>query len=403
MFKKSLVAVAVLGAAAFSAQAADVQLYGVIDYGFQYSEKDDGISKATHNFDMKSGINSASRFGLKGVEDLGNGYKVGFVLENGFNADDGTLGGADDGRLFDREAHLFVASEFGQLGFGRVGELASGNGTYGIYGGAVSPFSTGWGGVYGHKAVMAGDFGRLDNAVTYKSPKFAGVTLFAQYSFDKNSKADNDDRDNGLTGADKVEFEGHGREGAASVDRQYALGATFNAGNLNLVGIVTKANQASNWPAIAENAQGTHAPVPASSDKMDDPLTVSLGGNYDFGVAKLFVATQYFQDSKLNVGVLQKGQGSTFDGYGLQVGVNVPVFGGNAKAALGYMDGEDQTDAKKDMSRVNFSVGYDYPLSKRTFLYTGAGYMQDDYDVKVGTNDDSAHTWAVNAGLVHKF
>ena len=83
--------------------------------------------------------------------------------------------------------------------------------------------------------------------------------------------------------------------------------------------------------------------------------------------------------------------------------MNVPAFGGNAKAALGYMDGEDQSDAKKDMSRVTFSVGYDYPLSKRTFLYTGAGYMQDDYDVKVGTNDDSAHSWAVNAGLVHKF
>lgn len=389
MFKKSLVAVAVLGAAAFSAQAADVQLYGVIDYGFQYSEKDDGISKATHNFDMKSGINSASRFGLKGVEDLGNGYKVGFVLENGFNADDGTLGNSD--RLFDREAHLFVASNWGQLGFGRVGQLASGNGTYGIFGGSVSPFSTGWGNVYGHKAVMAGSFGRLDNSLTYKSPAFAGVTAFAQYSFDTDSKADNDSRDDETL--DKVQ---HGREGSASVNREWALGATFNAGNLNLVGVVTQTNLASNWGKIDNVGE-------AYSEKKDDPLTVSLGGNYDFGVAKLFVATQYFKDAKLNVGALQSGQATTFDGYGLQVGVNVPAFGGNAKAALGYMDGEDQSDAKKDMSRVNFSVGYDYPLSKRTFLYTGAGYMQDDYDVKVGTNDDSAHSWAVNAGLVHKF
>lgn len=389
MFKKSLVAVAVLGAAAFSAQAADVQLYGVIDYGFQYSEKDDGISKATHNFDMKSGINSASRFGLKGVEDLGNGYKVGFVLENGFNADDGTLGNSD--RLFDREAHLFVASNWGQLGFGRVGQLVSGNGTYGIFGGSVSPFSTGWGNVYGHKAVMAGSFGRLDNSLTYKSPAFAGVTAFAQYSFDTDSKADNDSRDDETL--DKVQ---HGREGSASVNREWALGATFNAGNLNLVGVVTQTNLASNWGKIDNVGE-------AYSEKKDDPLTVSLGGNYDFGVAKLFVATQYFKDAKLNVGALQSGQATTFDGYGLQVGVNVPAFGGNAKAALGYMDGEDQSDAKKDMSRVNFSVGYDYPLSKRTFLYTGAGYMQDDYDVKVGTNDDSAHSWAVNAGLVHKF
>ena len=394
MFKKSLVAVAVLGAAAFSAQAADVQLYGLVDYGFQYAEKDTGAGKATHNFDMKSGMNSGSRFGLKGVEDLGNGYKVGFVLENGFNADDGTLGTSS--RLFDRESLLFVDSAWGQVGFGRVGQLASGNGTYGIYGGSVSPFSTGWGNVYGHKAVMAGSFGRLDNSLTYKSPAFAGVTVFAQYSFDNDSKADNDGRD---TVAEEVQ---HGREGSASVDREWALGATFNAGNLNLVGVVTQTNLASNWGANKD------AGLPAARADVDDPLTVSLGGNYDFGVAKLFVATQYFKDSKLNVGVLQDGQGKTFDGYGLQVGVNVPVAGGNAKAVLGYMDGEDQAklaknEKAKDMTRINFSVGYDYPLSKRTFIYTGAGYMQDDYDVKLEGKDDSAHSWAVNAGLVHKF
>ena len=395
MFKKSLVAVAVLGAAAFSAQAAYVQLYGLVDYGFQYAEKDTGAGKATHNFDMKSGMNSGSRFGLKGVEDLGNGYKVGFVLENGFNADDGTLGNSD--RLFDRESHLFVASNWGQLGFGRVGQLASGNGTYSIYGGSVSPFSTGWGNVYGHKAVMAGSFGRLDNSLTYKSPAFAGVTVYAQYSFDNDSKADNDKRD-----PIKDEEVQHGREGSASVDREWALGATFNAGNLNLVGVVTQTNLASNWGANKD------AGLPAARADVDDPLTVSLGGNYDFGVAKLFVATQYFKDSKLNVGVLQDGQGKTFDGYGLQVGVNVPVAGGNAKAVLGYMDGEDQAklaknEKAKDMTRINFSVGYDYPLSKRTFIYTGAGYMQDDYDVKLEGKDDSAHSWAVNAGLVHKF
>lgn len=372
MFKKSLVAVAVLGAAAFSAQAADVQLYGLVDYGFQYAETDNGVDKSTHAFEMKSGMNSGSRFGLKGVEDLGNGYKVGFVLENGFNADDGTLGNKD--RLFDREALLFVDGAWGQVGFGRVGQLASGNGTYGLFGGSVSPFSTGWGGVYGHKAVMAGSFGRLDNTVVYKSPTFAGVNVLAQYSFKNDSKA---------------EYVGDAREGSAEVDREYALGATFNAGNLNLVGVVTQTNVAS-----------------ASAAKYDskDPLTVSLGGNYDLGVAKLFVATQYFKDSGLNVKVLQETQAKTFDGYGLQLGVNVPVAGGNVKAALGYMDGEDQSDAKKDMTRINFAVGYDYPLSKRTFVYTGAGYMQDSYDkVSDKKHDDSAHTWAVNAGLVHKF
>lgn len=41
---------------------------------------------------MKSGTRSGSRWGIKGVEDLGNGYSVGFILEQGFNSDDGSVG-----------------------------------------------------------------------------------------------------------------------------------------------------------------------------------------------------------------------------------------------------------------------------------------------------------------------
>lgn len=36
MFKKSLIAVAVLGATAFSVQAADVTMYGKVDTGLQF-------------------------------------------------------------------------------------------------------------------------------------------------------------------------------------------------------------------------------------------------------------------------------------------------------------------------------------------------------------------------------
>lgn len=87
MFKKSLVAVAVLGAAALSAQAADVQLYGLVDLGLNWTHTEDADGVKTDKFSMTSGQNSGSRFGLKGTEDLGNGYTVGFVLENAFNAD----------------------------------------------------------------------------------------------------------------------------------------------------------------------------------------------------------------------------------------------------------------------------------------------------------------------------
>lgn len=376
MFKKSLVAVAVLGAAAFSAQAADVTMYGIIDTGLGYSNKDVGHGDDVSTFDMRTGQNSAARFGLKGEEDLGNGLKVGFVLENGFDTDDGEL--ANDGRLFGREALVYVASDFGELGMGRQGEMASGNGRYGLFGGKVSPFSTGWSDIAGHKYVMGAGFDRMDNVVTYKTPTFAGVNVLAQYSFKK----------------DKKTYLLDSREGSAAVDRQYALGASYTAGNLYLTGIVTQTN------------------VATAGNDADDPLTVSLGGNYDFGVAKLYVATQYFKDSDLSIKQIDRKDAknadgyqtaSQFDGFGLAVGADVPALGGTAKVLVGYMDAEDQGAAAQDLQRYTFSVGYEYPLSKRTFVYGGAGYYMDSYDKTDAKYDDKASVAAVNLGLVHKF
>ena len=366
MFKKTLAAVAVLGAFAGSAFAANVTMYGIIDTGLGYTSTDKGYGEDVNKFDMRSGQNSASRFGVKGEEDLGNGLKVGFSLENGFNSDDGQL--ATEGRLFDREALLYVGGDFGELGMGRQGELASGNGRYGLFGGKVSPFSTGWSDIAGHKYVMGAGFGRMDNSVTYKTPTFAGFNVLAQYSFKKDSTDE-------------------GREGSSAVDRQYALGASFTAGDLYLTGIVTQTNLKS-----------------LGEKDVEDPLTVSLGGNYNFGVAKLYVATQYFKDSDLAVKMIQNvDKKGKFDGFGLSVGADVPAFGGTAKVLVGYMDAEDQTPDANDVQRYTFSVGYEYPLSKRTFVYGGAGYYMDSYDKVEAGHDDKASVAAVNAGLVHKF
>ena len=111
-------------------------------------------------------------------------------------------------RLFDREALLYVAGDFGELGMGRQGELASGTGRYGLFGGKVSPFSPAWADIGGHKYVMGAGFGRMDNTVTYKTPTFAGFNVLAQYSFKKDNES-KEYKDN--------------REGSSAVDRQYAL------------------------------------------------------------------------------------------------------------------------------------------------------------------------------------
>lgn len=121
--KKKLAALSVLGAFAGSALAADVTLYGVIDTGlvFQHADADMQGVDTVDTFQMKSGVTAGSRFGLKGTEDLGNGLKIGFVLENGFSSDTGSF--TQDNRLFGREAQLNLSGAFGTLAFGRMAVL----------------------------------------------------------------------------------------------------------------------------------------------------------------------------------------------------------------------------------------------------------------------------------------
>ena len=164
--KKTLAALAVLSTFAGAAFAADVTLYGQVDLGLRYThaDGDQAHKDAVNTLEMASGNYSSSRFGLKGTEDLGNGLKVGFVLENGLNADDGSFN--VDGKLFDREAILRVMGSFGELGFGRTSILLNDANTYGI-GGYFSALGTGWGEVGGQNGVWgAGYASRLDNMIT---------------------------------------------------------------------------------------------------------------------------------------------------------------------------------------------------------------------------------------------
>ena len=379
MFKKSLAAVAILGAFAGSAVAADVTLYGLYDIGLNYihTDLDDGSAKAKDDsFTMRAGQNSGSRFGLKGTEDLGNGLKVGFVLENGFDSDTGAL--TTSGKIFDREAQAYLEGAFGRISMGRVGQLASMNGSYGLLG-VASPFSSGWGQTIGPKHVMAAGLTRFDNTVTYVTPDFAGFKVHAQYSF-KNT-------DTTETVAQK--------EGKSSANRYYGIGATYNAGPLALVGVVDSINYIGNT-------------VGKGKDHDDDSLSVTLGGSYDFEVVKVYALGQYFDNAVGTSSFDQfKGNGGT-EGWGLSLGVSAPAFGGTARAQMGYMDAEDvrarDVNGKDSFNRYMFAVGYDYNLSKRTTVYTAASYMKDKLDdATPNTADVKPSAYELFAGMIHRF
>lgn len=124
--KKSLIAAALLGTFAASAFAApSVTLYGRVDTGLAYTHKNLDIdTSSTNTVSMESGFSTGNRWGLKGTEDIGNA-KVGFVLESGFNSDDGTSG--QNNRLFGREAQVNISGAYGTLYAGRLGSIASDN------------------------------------------------------------------------------------------------------------------------------------------------------------------------------------------------------------------------------------------------------------------------------------
>ena len=388
--KKTLAAVAVLGAFAGSALAADVQLYGVVDTGFLYAHTDTDTDKAgaadtgSDSFQMMSGMASGSRFGFKGTEDLGNGLTVGFILENGISSDTGV----DKGVFFDRESSLFLQGSFGKVAFGRIGSINNGTSSWGKYG-MISAFGTS----YTDYSAQAGNwaFGASlwDNMIAYQTPTFAGFTVYAQYGMGNTVK------DFGSV------------ENESSSDRYYALGATYANGPLNLYAAVDSINYAS-W------SNGTAA----QPGDVDDSLTVTVGGNYDFEVAKLFAGAQYFDEVKLSSlkGVVGGFETTDFNspfaskvkGWSLGLSASIPAGTGTVLVGAAYVDAEaaDSQANKQDdeFSRWIVSAGYDYPFSKRTDVYVAATYMQDSLKfTAAGTQDQDPYVFGAMVGLRHKF
>ena len=370
--KKTFVAAAVLGAMASTAFAADVTLYGVVDLGLNYTQtKTSGFADATKNvtndsFAMGSGQNSGSRFGLKGTEDLGNGYKVGFVLENGFKADTGAF--EKGGRLFHREALLFVQSPFGELSMGRTGALDAGTGRYNMLGSGASAMGTGMDAVGNSDFILMGTKSRMDNTITYQSPSFAGVTVLAQASLKQD-------------GVDATYTDD--QEGSSDANRYYGLGVKFNAGALN-AGIV--------------GGVSDYRRIDVKAADEDNGYSVAGYVNYDFGMIKPMFAVQYWNGGAESS---TKGAFKDTEGYGLVIGATAPVLGGTVKATAGWNDFEDVKDTDTDYNNWMVGVSYEYSLSKRTSVYTAAGYKEAQ--AKKTANTEKTKTTEVMVGLVHKF
>ena len=377
--KKTLAAVAVLGAFAGSALAADVTLYGRIDTGFNFTGNKIDVNGHEvvddQDWGMGSGQSSGSRLGVKGTEQISEGLAVGFVLEHGLSSDTGA--DSDGDRFFNRESMVQIISDYGTFAFGRMGTINSDAGTFGFYSGAVNPFGTGWNAIPGVGGdLFAAADARMDNMITYKSPTFAGATVYAQYSMGQNGQDENKN----------------------TADRYAALGVNYANGGLNLAAVV-------DWMDEAESV--------ANYDQ-EDMYTINVGGSYDFGVMKPYLAVQYFKNADDVAGILGVAEDAGeydpdteegFDklkGYGVALGVDVPAFGGNFLASIGYLDAEDDETDGADVTAYSVGAAYTYPLSKRTNLYLTGAYnnreVKDNEGWKVEQDE-----YKVTTGIVHKF
>lgn len=301
------------------------------------------------------GIN-ASRIGFRGTEDLGEGLKANFILENQLAMDTGTT----PARFFHRQANVGLSGSFGQIRLGRVytawNDVASNSGVG--YGDTYDPYVRVWrvGGPVplgsptanagGQLTGLAGSLGtnndlgnpqvythvRLDKSVRYDTPSFNGVVASAQVGLNDTAKTPS----------------------AQSYAVVYDQGAV-RAG----VGYYRQNTKSYYDPATEK----FNAALPQEG-KLE---TLTVAFNYDFGPAKLVTM---FGQSRYDLFSLSMRTTSRE----WSVGVTAPVAGDFLlKASVAGSDSKDL--AGKD---IGAALELHYNLSKRTAIY--GAYSWSKYD-----------------------
>lgn len=241
--QKRIIALAVAAAFSAPAFAADVNMYGIVDAAVAR------VSNSGQKSDLLavSGGLSASRFGVKAVEDLDNGMKAVAVLEYGLDTQtNSSVGNA-------RQEMLALAGDFGTIAtgylqttgydFGAKFDPAPGSSVS-----AHQNMTSGGGFLIGVSAGAS----RAQRALAYISPSMGGVTVALN-------------RSTALAGLGNLGVASSATTGLKTAAT--LLSVTYAGGPLTVGGVYASAK--------SENA-GSYATT-----------EMALGGSYDLGVAKL--------------------------------------------------------------------------------------------------------------------
>lgn len=354
--KKSAIALAAIAAVSGTAFAqSTVELYGIVDLGIKY---ENGASAAGKVWTVSSGQQSGSRVGLRGKESLGNNLSASFVLENGFNADDGTLGYG--GRLFGRQAWVGLNGSFGSVKLGRQPSA--------IYNAllVIDPFQINQAGniqrVYGYGLGKVDPISRADNSITYTTPVFNGVTATAGYAFGETP-------------------------GSINTNSSKFAGLAYVAGPLN----IQAAYQ--NTDGVALGAATTQLGSLVAPTGLGSPTAnvknAFIGAIYEIGSVKAHVG---FGDTKAS---------ATGDAKirNYLVGFTAALGTGSAYGSWNRNDVRSLSAGTSDQ----VGLGYSYPLSKRTNLYTSASYTKNDSGVRMNAAVSGTNAREFQAGIRHFF
>jgi len=363
----ALAAVAALVSSIAFAQS-NVTIYGTVDMGFAHRSHNMTPGVKSQNA-INSGQSAASMLGFKGVEDLGNGNQALFVLEAGFQTDDGTH---SDSSFFNEQAYLGLTGDWGTAIAGRL--IAPRFEFLAV----IDPFGSDSMGRFGNVyedhqplGVSVANIDRVNNAVAYVSPDFSGFNVTAAYA---------------TNGIDQEQ------PGNSTDARVYTLLPRYTNGPLD-IGLA--------WQRVSFK-DAKNLPIPGNSKLTLDQWT--LGASYDFDAVKLSVAYDDFKQ-QMSSGLYHPRMKSWLFGLSVPFGKNEVQFS--------YNESKLKTARDDPFGKARqWALGYTYAFSKRTNFY--AIYAQVTNQKKDGvylreatltdaSNDGDGYRSGFQLGLKHNF
>jgi predicted porin len=321
----------VAAASAAHAQTA-VQIYGIVDSGIAHVTN---VNSAGDSITKIPSLTSSfpSRIGFRGTEDLGNGLQAFFVLENGLALDTGTQ--QQGGRMFGRQANVGIKGAWGTLTLGRQQNM-----TY------ISGLKTD---VLGPHLFAIGSIdpylpnARSDNAIGYMG-NFSGVVVGATYSFGRDASA---------------------AGGPAATNCAGEVGGDSKACRqiTGLIGYETKA-----WGLNAswDQLRGNTGAAGGLTSSINTDVRKTANGYLMLG------------PTKLGAGVIaRETNANPATGFSES---NLYYFGASHPFGAFVVDAQvARRDTKNSNNDVDMLVArLTYALSKRTFVYSAIGRMDND-------------------------